>query len=263
MRESRLKAIFRSGRPAFGMGVFLGSPTIVEILGRAGWDWVYIDTQHSEIGPFDEALLQNMVRAAEVSGIAAIIRVAANDFTMIGKAFDAGADGVRIPLIESKEEAARAVKAAKYPPDGGRSICPYIRANQWDVSAGNLDEYCRTANRETYVEVAIETQTGLQNIEEIASVKGLDCIRIGLVDLSLSMGLAGRVDHPDVLKKVDEVVEICRKQGLVVGATVSPILSVEWAKKLISRGVRMVTYSVDEAIFGAQARKIIQDLTKE
>ena len=256
MRENRLKKMLRNGETAIGMGVFFGTPTVVEILGHAGWDWVYIDTQHNEIGPFDAFLLENMVRAAEISGVTPLIRVAENDFTMIGKALDTGAQGVVIPLVNNEEEAIKAVKAAMYPPEGNRSVCPYIRANEW--SSRDIDKYCRKANQEIFIDVLVETEEGIRNIEEIASVKGVDSITLGIVDLSLSMGMLGQVDQSDVLKELENTVEICRQKGVAVGTTVSPILTIEWATKLINKGVKKLNYSCDEGVFTNNVKEIIK-----
>ena len=168
----------RLGRqPLAALWMAVGSTTVIELAGAARADAVVIDMQH---GLWDRASLEAAVGA--VAGAPALVRVAENSGVAIGQALDAGAEGVIVPLIEDGREAARAVAAARFPPQGRRSgggVRPLAR--------GFLD-YCADANERTVIGVMIETARGAENAAAIAQTPGVDFILIGVGDLSLSVG---------------------------------------------------------------------------
>src|SRR5262249_14854041 len=133
----------------------------------------------------------------------------------IQQLLDLGADGVMVPHVESAEEAAAIVRAARYPPDGARGIGGVVRAARYGLDA---DEYFEHANASIAVLGIVESGRGVQNAHEIAAVEGLDGIMIGPTDLTADLGFGGRTDHPQVREAIDRVVAAALAAGLKVGA---------------------------------------------
>jgi len=142
-----------------------------------------------------------------------MVRVQHCDTMEIRQALDVGAQGVIVPLVQTVDEACRAVAAAKYPPEGVRGYC-FGRMNDWGV---NFDEYARAANDRIAVVLMIESRTGVENVDEIAAVPGVDGLFIGPYDLSGSYGVVGQMDHPHVMNGRRRVLEAARKAGIAAG----------------------------------------------
>jgi 2-keto-3-deoxy-L-rhamnonate aldolase RhmA len=177
LRDMKLRR--RLGRqPLAALWMAMGSTTIIELAGSAGADAIIIDTQH---GLWDRSSLESAVGAV-ASGASALVRVAENSALAIGQALDTGAEGVIVPLVEDGGEAAEAVAAARFPPQGRRS-----GGGVRPLAAGFFDYYA-SANEHTAVGVMIETARGAENAAAIARTPGVDFILIGTGDLSLSVG---------------------------------------------------------------------------
>ncbi|MGQ3383154.1 HpcH/HpaI aldolase family protein [Glutamicibacter sp. TV12E] len=171
----------RDREPAVGYWVVLDSPVSTERIARLGYDYVALDAQHGLIGY--NGMLTGLM-AIDASGQAAgVVRVEANSATAIGKALDAGAVAVIVPLVNDAQDAANAVKAAKYPPHGIRSYGPMR-------SALRVGPVPAESDATTMVFAMIETPGGLENVEEIAAVEGLDGLYVGPSDLALAIGAA-------------------------------------------------------------------------
>lgn len=197
LREMTLRR--RLGQqPLAALWMSVGSATLIELAQGAQADAVVIDMQH---GLWDRATLEQAVGAV-APGASALIRVAENSPMAIGQALDSGAEGVIVPLIESADEAARAVAAARFPPQGNRSgggVRPL---------AGDFMAYLTTANERTVVGVMIETARGIDNAAAIAATPGVDFVLIGTGDLSLSLGTS------DIEKACRKVLQACGKAGI-------------------------------------------------
>ena len=227
-------------------------PAVVEIMGFAGFDFVIIDAEH---GPISMENAQNMIRAAETTNITSIIRVANNDESLILRALDIGAQGVEIPQINCKSDALRAVKSVKYSPQGERGVCRYIRAANY--SSMDKFKYFKYANKETMIIAHIEGIEGINNLDEILLVSGIDVIFIGPYDLSQSLGVTGEVNHPLVIEKMKEVVLKCKQNKVAVGTFAD---DVETAKFWISLGVQYMSFSVDVGILYNANKNIMNKL---
>jgi 4-hydroxy-2-oxoheptanedioate aldolase len=179
-----------------------------EIVANAGFDWVCVDVQHGLIG-YQEMLA--MLQAVAVVGVPSIVRVPWNDPGWIMKALDAGAAGVIVPMVNSPAEAAAAVGACRYPPDGYRSWGP-TRA-----SLGVPDYSPELANRSVICAVMVETVGALEQLAEIVSVPGVDAVFIGPSDFALSMGFGPRTDEPEHRRLLEGVPAVCRDHGVVAG----------------------------------------------
>lgn len=228
--KNKLKETLRAGKPAIGTFLNVPSPNLVEMIGWAGLDFVIIDFEH---GRPDQQTMENMVRAAEVSGLTAIIRIPnAADRSHYIHALDSGAMGVQVPMVDDAAIAEMAVKMSKYHPRGVRGLAGG-RATRY--GAIPMTEYVKQANAETMVIVQIETVQAAENATAIASVDGVDLVFIGPSDLSQSMGFPGQMSRPEVLDMVDEITEKVIAAGKPVGCLTG---SVEIAAQQIKKGMQ-------------------------
>jgi 4-hydroxy-2-oxoheptanedioate aldolase len=252
LKKNNLKEILKEGKTVFGPFLKFTDPAVVEIMGFAGFDFVIIDAEH---GPISLQSAQNMLRAAESANITPVIRVTDNAETLILRALDIGAQGIEIPQINNKSDALRAVKAVKYSPQGKRGLCRYVRAANY--SSMDRYKYFKYANQETMIIAHIEGVEGINNLEEILSVAGIDVIFIGPYDLSQSLGIPGQVNHELVVEKMEEVIKMCRKKNKAVGTFAD---DVKTAKKWVSLGVQYLAFSVDAGILYETSRQIVEKL---
>jgi len=244
-----LKSRLLDGQKVVGPFIKFTDPGLVEIFGKTGFDFVIIDTEH---GPLGTETVENLVRAAELAGISAVVRVRRNDPSLISRVLDVGAEGILVPQIATKREAQNVVRAAKFAPDGERGVCCYVRAAAY--SHENKFDYFTKANRESVVIVLIEGKRGLENLDQIIQVPGIDIVFIGPYDLSQSLGLPGQVDHPLVAEKMQEVVNKAQKAGLAVGTFVD---NMEAATLWSRVGVQFIAYSVDAGIIYQASRDLV------
>lgn len=215
MRTNTLKRKLAEGKPAFGCMIVFPSPPVVEMLGYMGFDWVLIDNEHGSIG-VESA--EEMIRAAELTGIAPIVRPVANKPDVIAPFLDRGAWGVQVPHVNTADEARAAVAACKYHPDGQRGIFSRGRPSEYGIG-GTTQDYVAKANAETLVCLMLEEVEALRNIEDIAAVKGVDVLFIGSGDLSTSMGYPGQQAHPEVQALMEDGVKRIRKAGIAAGVS--------------------------------------------
>ena len=184
MSAQEFAARLRGRERIVGYWSVIDSPVSTEWLAHVGWDYIALDLQHGLIGY--SGMVAGLTAIDASGSTVGMIRVESNDPTPIGRALDAGAAGVIVPLVNTAEEAARAVAAATYPPAGVRSYGPM--RSQLRIGPNPAD-----ANRHTVVVVMIETPQGLANVEEICAVPGLDGVYVGPSDLRLAVGGA----HPN------------------------------------------------------------------
>jgi 4-hydroxy-2-oxoheptanedioate aldolase len=195
-----LREQLEAGGPAIGLWASIPSALTAEAAALAGPDYVVADQQH---GALDPVTLMAMLTAIAGAGVAPLVRVARNEPFAIGQALDLGAEGVIVPMVESAEEAARAVAACRYAPEGTRSFGA-LRAG---------------AGTRPLCLVMIETRTGLENAAAIAATPGLDGVYVGPSDLALSLGLQPtiRLEHPPVLEALAVVHAACADAGITAG----------------------------------------------
>ena len=234
---SLFKEKLKKGEKMFGPFLNMNYPAVVEIAGLAGFDFVILDNEHGEI-PLES--VGDLIRAAKVADIPAIVRVYEGNPELIDKALDLGADGVQVPNIGSKADAERAVQAAKFAPMGSRGCNRFVRAGKY----GSIDknQFFGKANEETAVILQVEGQDGVAALSDILTVKGIDVLFVGPYDLSASLGIPGQVDHPKVIEQMEQIMKEAEKVGVAIGFFVDDVRkAVEWR----NRGVQYVSFSSD------------------
>jgi 4-hydroxy-2-oxoheptanedioate aldolase len=241
---STLRIDWEAGKTTFGAWCALPSPGTIEVLCVPGLRYVCLDQQH---GFFNDGSLVDGFRAIERCGAVPLTRVAANTAWMIGKALDAGAHGVIVPLIEDASEAAAAVAACRYHPRGVRSFGP-TRAQLFRKPAnaqGFEDVLCF---------VMVETKRGLTNVDAIAATPGIDGIYIGPSDLALALGNAKPTgpESPQLHDAIEQIAAACARNGIIAGMHCTDGSA---ARRFAERGFRLITCFKDTTLVTAAALK--------
>lgn len=218
--------------PASGCWVNIFEPAIGELVGACGYDYALIDMEHSP-ATLDSVL--PMIRAVQLGGAKALVRVPDKQLEWIGRLMDMGADGVMVPMINTAKEAQSLAKAALYAPLGTRGMAAgIVRATQYGVStASYLDNF----RMNFLLIVQIETRQGVESAEEIASVEGVDCVFIGPYDLSGSLGNPGEPEHKGTRAGIRRITAAVKKVGKPLSTLTNPARN---ARKLLAEGYDLV-----------------------
>jgi 4-hydroxy-2-oxoheptanedioate aldolase len=230
-----LRRVWADERVALNGWIHIPSIITAEAMAAAGWDSITIDLQH---GTADYASLLTLLPVVERSGAAPLVRIPWLEEGTIMRVLDAGAMGIIAPMIESPEAAARLVSACRYPPEGGRSFGPIRAKFAWGP------DYVTRANTEVLALAMVETRQGVEALDEILTVEGLDGIYIGPGDLSFSHGFAPGFDRrePEILAIIMGILEKCQAAGVRCCLhTMTP----EYAAEMAGRGFALVTVGGD------------------
>lgn len=202
----RIRERLSAGKPVFGLIMNFDSPWLVDMVALAGFDFVLVDAEH---GPLVPATAEAMIRAAEVAGMSALVRVPGNLSHEIQRYLDIGAVGVQVPHVETAVDARHGVSALRYPPEGDRGLATITRAANYGATISPA-VYMETANRELAYFATIETRLAVENIDAIASVPGVDGLCIGPGDMSVSMGHKGDRNAREVIQGIERVLASAR-----------------------------------------------------
>ncbi len=250
---STLRELWDGGGVTVGAWCVMPGAFSAELMGRCGFDWVCVDTQHGLVGHDQMAL---MIQGLAITGTPAFVRVPWNQPGDIMKALDAGAQGVVVPMVNSAEEARRAVAAARYPPEGTRSWGP-IRA------ALGVDGYTpAAANRRVVVTVMIETPAGLQAADEILAVPGVDAVYVGPNDLAVGHGLppSSDAENPEHRRLIEAILASAQRHRVVAGIHCG---SLETARMWRGSGFRMLNVNSDAVFMRQAALEVVNGLAGE
>jgi 4-hydroxy-2-oxoheptanedioate aldolase len=242
--QNPLLARWRAGQSTLGLWCSSASPAVAEYAASVGPDFILWDLQHGLVTDADLAPCFRGVLGTEVAPLA---RVAANDLTLIGRALDAGAYGIVVPLVNSAEEASAAARACRYPPDGERSYGP----NRVGLVMGTYDT--KTLGDVACI-VMVETAAGLANVEAIAATPGVDAILIGPSDLAINLGLAPDDRGPKHAAAVKQIADVCKAAGIASGIVLGDGAT---ARRHIDLGFQFINVTTDLGlIMGGLAREL-------
>lgn len=244
------RAGLRDRQPMLGALATVSDPLTAEVLGRSGFDWIGVDLQHGALG--EEASF-SVVQALYGSGTPALVRVRWNEPAAIMRALDFGAAGVIVPMIESADQAAEAVAACRYPPSGVRSWGP-VRAryltNPYTAAEANSRVVCA---------VMVETAAGLDALDAITHVDGVDAVFVGPSDLALSLGHPPSLDNPadEVVDAIVAVAAACAETGISAGIfTSSSSQAIDW----IAKGFNLISVHSDRLLMEERARQLLREI---
>jgi 2-keto-3-deoxy-L-rhamnonate aldolase RhmA len=233
-----------------GPMITLSSPEVAELFGEIGFDWIFIDAEHTPIGPPET---QALVRAA--GGTPGVVRLPSGEPTVIGKTLDTGAAGIIVAQVNTADETRAIVEAARYAPAGrrGRGLA---RAHHYGLQ---LAEYSAAANETVAVIVQAEHRDAVRNIRTIARVEGLDAVLVGPYDLASSLGHPGDVAHRDVQEAIDAVRTACLDAGVPVGIFG---LTPEAVAPHIESGFTLIVVGIDVLMLGESAKTVLAGIAR-
>ena len=258
--ENPLKDKLQAGKVVCGCTLCTGSPEIVEIMGYHGMDFVFIDCEHGPLS--SDRDLVNLIRAAEVSGTVPLVRVKEIQEHFVRNALEAGAKALVFSHVRTKADAEKAVRFSRFQPLGIRGANPFVRAGKWgyDLEGGKsipADDFVRSSNEKVMVITLIEDKEGVENIDEIISVDGIDALSFGPFDYSLSVNLPA--DDPRVWDAFKFVVEKGRGKGLSTLTDIYPATE-EKAREFIDMGVNFLLFGLDVILLNAAMRNIMNNV---
>ncbi len=254
MSNNPVRQALLQRKPTFGSWIQVGHPVVAEVLASVDFSWLAVDCEHTDI---DVAGFSAVARGMHGRGVVPMVRVRENDTLAIRQMLDAGAMGGIVPLVNTAEDAARAVAAAKYPPQGVRGFC-FSRMNDWGAS---FEQYVTSANDDIAVVVMIESVEAVGNISEILDVEGVDGVLVGPYDLSGSLGIPGQTSHPKVKEACQSVVAACRNAGKAAGLhIVTPTAGA--VHDALSDGMTFLALGVD-TVFVAEGAERALDIARQ
>jgi len=241
MRANRVRKILSEGGVALGTAQN-GLPTveIAKMVAASGLDWLFLDTEHS---PFDSRTIHDILQVCLLTPVTPVVRVPDFQYDLVARTLDSGAEGIMFPRTESADVLAKAVSWAKFPPAGIRGFG--LGPPQIGYEAASIDEVRSHQNQENIVIAQIESVRGLEALDEIAAVDGLDALLLGPADMSISLGVPGDWEAPALWDAIDRVIAACNKAGKWPAIHVR---SVDFATKAMDRGMKLVSAGADAAV---------------
>lgn len=243
---NRFRQELLAGRTLIGCWLSLGSPITTEVLGVAGFDWLLLDLEHA---PNDVLTLIPQLMALKDSPSAPVVRPPWNDTVVIKRLLDAGCHNFLVPMVETVEQAAAAVAATRYPPQGVRGVSVSQRSNRY----GAEPDYFAKVNEHIAVIVQIETRAGVAAAREIASVDGVDCLFVGPSDLAANHGHLGHANHPEVQAAIAHVLAAAKAAGKPAGILAPAEAD---ARRYLAQGFTFVAVGSDLGVLRTQTQAL-------
>lgn len=239
-----------AGELALGMGIRISRTVeVAKMMKTCGYDWLFIDMEHSTLD-LDSAA--QLCVAAQSAGVAPVVRVPGYEHHHASRVLDGGAQGIVVPHVDTPETAARIVRQCRFPPEGRRSVAGGFA--QLDFAPHPMAEATAALNASTLVIVMIETPVALENVDAIAAVEGVDVLLVGSNDLSTEMGIPGQVGDPAMMEAQGKVIAACRRHGRYpgLGGVGDPAL----VERCVEMGMRLILCGNDLSMLmaGASAR---------
>jgi 2-keto-3-deoxy-L-rhamnonate aldolase RhmA len=254
--ENPLRVAMRAGEPVFGMNIRLSrSPDIARVARASGHHFLFIDAQHAVFNP---ETIATLCAAATALGVVPLVRVRSVDDPDVPLLLDNGAGGIVFPDVNTAEEARRAVDRCLFPPKGRRSVAGGYP--HFDFRGVPVAQASAALNGATLVCCMVETKQGLDNLEAIAAVPGVDVVHIGANDLLTSLGKPGQFDDPIVVEAMDRAIAATAQHGGFAGCGGNRDVARQAAS--VKRGVRFVTTQADTAFLASAAGQWTAGLRK-
>ena len=243
----------RGERTPLGSWLMSASPIVAEAMGCAGFDWGVLDLEHS---PLDLAGLAQLLQAVGCTPMQPVVRVPWNDAVWIKRVMDAGSTNLLVPFVQNAHEAAQAVAATRYPPQGVRGMAGMSRASRF----GTTPNYMAGANQGVTLIVQLETPQAVAELEAIAAVPGVDALFLGPADLSGAMGHVGQLGHPEVFALMQDAAQRCRRLGKPVGTVGG---SVDMVQRYRAAGFDFVAIASDLGLLMQKAQGVLGELRQQ
>ncbi|SLN70801.1 4-hydroxy-2-oxoheptanedioate aldolase [Oceanibacterium hippocampi] len=251
--ENGFKAALAEGKACIGLWLALADPYATEVSAGAGFDWVVVDGEHA---PNDLRSLLSQLQTLAAYPVHPVVRPPVGETSLIKQYLDIGVQNLLVPMVETAEQAAALVQATRYPPEGIRGVGSALaRGSRWNL----IPSYLQRANDQICLLVQVETQRGLDNLDAIAAVEGVDGVFVGPSDLAAGLGHLGNSGHPDVQAALADAVRRIRAAGKAAG-----ILAMEEAvaRRYLDQGYRFVAVGADIALLAGATRALAASLKR-
>lgn len=238
--RNTFKAALLAGEAQIGLWLGLANAYTAEIAAGAGFDWLVVDGEH---GPNDIPLILAQLQAIAAAGGRPVVRAVSGEAWIIKQLLDIGAQTILVPMVETAGQAAELVRALRYPPDGIRGVgAALARASAFN----RIPDYLQTANEQVCLLVQLETRAGLEQLDAIAAVEGVDGVFIGPADLAADLGYLGKPGAPEVQAVIEAAIRRIVAAGKPAGIlTADPAL----AARYLSLGATFVAVGTDVTLF--------------
>ncbi|MCA9092919.1 MAG: hypothetical protein KDA68_05500 [Planctomycetaceae bacterium] len=247
MKRNLVKDLLKAGKTAIGSELTeLRSGEVARIYSAVGFDFVFIDMEHSA---FTVETVAELIRAARAVEIVPIVRVPQAEYVWVSRVLDNGAQGVIVPRVNTPQQVRDIVSWTKYPPHGIRGYaCTTAQTEGEGISPA---DFIRHNNEQTLLVIQFERREAIENIEEMLSIPGVDVACMGCMDLSIDLGIPGEVDHPEMVAAMERVVEVAARNNIASGIIAADM---EFVSKWIERGMRFASYATDAFHLSEAAR---------
>jgi len=254
IKSNPVKTLWKEGKPAFGTWVTLcPHPRIIKIFAACGFDFVIIEMEHTD---FNMQTVANLVMLAREAGLVPIVRppgtIKPHD---LSRPLDAGAQGLLLPAIDTADQMREIIRAIKYHPLGARPM--NLKGPHTDYYPGKPGEIISHLNKNTLTVVMIESRKGIENLDSICKVEGVDAIMVGPDDLSQDLGVPGEMTHPKLVEAIDKIFSIAKTNNVAYGLSCH---SPEQAQARVAAGCTCLPYSNDAAMILNTSRDIVPKL---
>jgi 2-keto-3-deoxy-L-rhamnonate aldolase RhmA len=238
MKPNLLRAKLNSGEVVYGTMVQdTRSPSIGQIMARAGCDFVFFDMEH---GPFSLSLVADMVKVTRLEGVTPLVRVAGDAYEWMARPLDAGAQGIMIPRVGTRQQVEQIIRNTMYPPQGVRGLSADKGHNDFMPQA--MWEFAEQANRENLIILQIEQAEAVEHIDDLLSVEGVGAAVLGPNDLAMSMGIHSK-DYLSALEgTIQQVLDSAKKHHIPCGIHIG---NLDWLIEWQRRGMQIIAYSND------------------
>jgi 2-keto-3-deoxy-L-rhamnonate aldolase RhmA len=253
LKVSQVKSKLKEGGVCFGTILrILKSLQAVTLCASEGWDYIILDTEHNN---YDIETLGMFSLVAKYEEIGLFVRVPDKLYHQMAQILDIGAEGLVLPQVKTQEEASHIIRSTKYAPVGQRGVS--VSSTTTLFRDYDPLEYLNWANEHLVTIVQIESEEGVENVDEILSIPGIDAVMIGPADLSQDMGIPGQTRHPKMIEAYHKIINSCNRNGVAPGIHLQ---SIEDVSIWIDKGMRFITYSYDIALFKKASSKALEEL---
>lgn len=247
IRPNPVRTRLQNGEAVFGVMVMDGiNPGLPQIFANAGADFIVYD---QEAGCLDTSAIKTQAALCRGVGIVPLVNTPWHDYHLLVRPLDSGAMGLMVPVVQTREEAEAIVRVTHYPPHGVRGVAFGIAHDDYETT--NVATALAEVDARTLIVPKVETATGVENVDTIASVPGIDVVFVGHMDLSVSLGIPGQYDHPRFQDAVAKVMAACRRHGKAGGCLVA---TPEQGREWMARGFRFVIYGTDVILIATAYR---------
>ena len=244
MKPNRIREVAAEGRVPFGhMVMEFDTPGIAKLCEAADLDFVILDMEH---GPLSISQVAGLIARFKATAISPIVRIPASEYHFVARVMDAGAQGIMAPNVRTPEQARMLNDAMRYAPDGNRGLGLGVSHN--DFIRPDSKQYMAAANASNILICQVESRAAVRDLDAIASVPGVDCLWVGHMDLTQSMGIVEQFQHPEFLSAMARVTQTARDRGLFAGIQPG---SLSQAKEWMEIGFNLISYSTDIGIYSA------------